>query len=343
MASGPPGLQLFTPGQEVQDEVDGARYRVVRLIGRGGMGEVYEVARADDGRRFAMKCLHAALARNPTTLRRAWHEAATLRGLRDAHVVPVHATGVREDGVIWMTMDLLRGFTLRRVLDDMRKVPVPWALRIMRDAALGLAAVHAFAVHRDVKPDNIHLALDGHVRVLDLGAGKFHHLGLTTSGHRTIGTVPYMSPEQIRAPEGIDGRSDVFSAGVVLFELLSGKHPFAPTGIDRVNVYQLVTAIIGPPHLPIREAAPWVVPEVAAVVERCLEKDRDRRFGGADELAAALTAALAQVERAVGPAPPLTTLTEALQRLAAVKVDTAAGDDSTVVAGAEGDSVTLVR
>jgi len=225
--------RAFELGQGIKDERDGGFYRVLGFIGRGGMGEVYEVARDDTGERFAMKCLLAHLARDPKVLRRAWHEAAALRDLRDPNVVRVHATGVREDGLMWMTMDLLVGHTLRELLAELHKLPIPWSVRIVRDAARGLGAVHTFAVHRDVKPENIHLGLDGVVRVLDLGTGKFHNLGLTTSGQRTIGTVPYMSPEQIRTPDTIDGRSDLFSAGVVLFELLSGKHPFAPAGVEK--------------------------------------------------------------------------------------------------------------
>jgi serine/threonine protein kinase len=309
--------RVFELGQVIRDDVEGTTYRTTRFIGQGGMGEVYEVVRDDTGEHFAMKCLQAHLANNPTVLKRAWNEAAALRDLRHPNVVRVHAAGVRADGLIWMMMDLLVGHTLLQLLGELNKVPMPWALRIMRDAALGLTAVHAFAVHRDVKPENIHLGLDGQVRVLDLGAGKFHRLGLTTSP-RNIGTVPYMSPEQIRTPEAIDGRSDIFSAGVVLFELLSGKHPFAPDGVDRENVFRLVAAIVGVPPVPLASAAPWVPAPVAAVVERCLSKEPDGRWRDAFELSTALSAALEHVERTTGPAPPLTTLTQALHRLGAV-------------------------
>jgi serine/threonine-protein kinase len=299
------------------------------------MGEVYEVFREGTGQRYALKCLRSELVRNPVVFQRALHEAAALRDLRHPNVVAVHATGVRSDGVIWMTMDLLTGFTLRQILADLGRVPVPWATRIVRDAARGLTAVHAFAVHRDLKPENVHLALDGTVRVLDLGAGKFHHLGLTTTGPKSIGTVPYMSPEQIRSPGAIDPRSDLFSAGVILYELLSGKHPFAPEGVDHANVYQLVIAIVAQPIPSLRSAAPWVPAPVAAVVDRCLSVDPAQRFRSAADLADALEAALAELEAAVGPTPPLTTLTEALHRLRGVRNDDITGEESTVLDGVE--------
>jgi serine/threonine-protein kinase len=299
------------------------------------MGEVYEVVQEGTGRRFALKCLRSELVRNPVLLQRAYHEAAALRDLRHPNVVAVHAAGVRSDGVIWMTMDLLTGFTLRQILGDLGRVPVPWATRMVRDVARGLTAVHAFAVHRDLKPENVHLALDGTVRVLDLGAGKFHHLGITTTGHKTIGTVPYMSPEQIKTPDAIDARSDVFSAGVVLHELLSGKHPFAPEGVDHANVFQVVMAIVVQPVPPLRRAAPWVPAPVAAVVDRCLSFDPAQRYPTAADLAGALDAALADLEAAVGPTPPLTTLTEALHRLANVMNDDITGEESTALDGSD--------
>jgi eukaryotic-like serine/threonine-protein kinase len=341
--SGP--ARVFELGQVIRDEVESVTYRTTRFIGRGGMGEVYEVVRDDTGEHFAMKCLQAHLAKNPKVLQRAWNEASALRDLRHPNVVRVRAAGVRDDGLIWMMMDLLVGHTLLQLLGELNKVPIPWALRIMRDAALGLTAVHAFAVHRDLKPENIHLGRDGQVRLLDLGAGKFHKLGVTTSGPRTLGTVPYMSPEQLRTPETIDARSDLFSAGVVLFELLSGKHPFAPGGLDQENVYRLVASILGVPHTPLASAAPWVPPAVAAVVERCLHKDPDLRCRDAAELAAALDAALAEAERATGPAPPLTTLTEALHRLGAVAGprDPLRTHARTVMGGVTGEESTFLR
>src|SRR5262249_38128032 len=152
----------------------GARYQVVRFLGRGGMGEVHEVREAGSGARYALKCLLLQHARKPKTIERTRREALTLRELRHPNVVRVHAPGVRDDGLIWMVMDLLEGHTLGAAKRRLGQLPLRWALAAGRAVAAGLSAVHEHAVHRDVKPDNIHLGNDGVVRVLDLGAGKFH-------------------------------------------------------------------------------------------------------------------------------------------------------------------------
>jgi len=140
--------RAFSPKGEVRDEAGGAIYRVTRFIGRGGMGEVYEVVRTDTGEHYALKCLRLEHVKNVKTIERTRREALTLRELRHPHVVRVHATGVCEDGLIWMVMDLLEGYTLAQVRQKFGKIPLPWALRIGQAVADGLEAVHAYAVHR---------------------------------------------------------------------------------------------------------------------------------------------------------------------------------------------------
>jgi serine/threonine-protein kinase len=292
----------------VKDEADGAVYRVVRFIGRGGMGEVYEAVREDTGVHYALKCLLLEHVRNPRTIERTRREALTLRDLRHPNVVQVRAIGVRQDGLIWMVMDLLDGHTLAQVKQRLGKLPLPWVLRMGQAVCAGLAAVHAHAVHRDIKPENLHLGTDAVVRVLDLGAGKFHRLGLLTTGAGVVGTVPYMSPEQLQASRSLDGRADLFSLGVVLAELLSGIHPFAPKGFANENVYTFVRRIVADPPVPLASYAPWVPPYIAEVIDRALARDRTERFGSATELGDALTGALDRLERAVGPGEPLGTL-----------------------------------
>lgn len=292
-------------GGEVHDDADGATYRVVRFLGRGGMGEVYEVVRVDTGDRFALKCLQLEHVRNAKTIERTRREALTLRDLRHANVVRVHATGVREDGLIWMLMDLLTGFTLAQVHQRLPRLPLPWALRIGRAIADGLEAVHAYAVHRDIKPENLHLGTDAVVRVLDLGAGKFHRSGLLTTNGGTLGTVPYMAPEQMSSETVVDGRSDLFSLGLVLLELISGVHPIAPRGFENENVFTFVRKIVAGPPLVLRELAPWVPAYIADVLDKAVLRDRERRYGSAAEFSAALTAALQRLEREVGAGEPL--------------------------------------
>ncbi|WP_441292075.1 serine/threonine protein kinase [Sorangium sp. KYC3313] len=292
------GEALVDPGD------DGGTYRVVRLIGRGGMGEVYEVEREGTGVRFALKCMRMGRADDPKVVRRTQEEAIVLRSLRHPHLVPVHAMGLRSDGLVWMVMELLVGWTAGQLLDRLGKLPVPWALTIARDVCLGLQAVHPFAVHRDIKPDNIHVDEQGHVRVLDLGAGKFQRLGVITTGGFSIGTVAYMSPEQLMTPDAVDARSDLFSTGIVLYELLSGQHPFASRD-DLVHKNKIGLAIAHDPPRPLLGAAPWVPAAVGEIVAQALEKDPADRQDNAEQLAVALDAALRRMEYEMGELPPL--------------------------------------
>jgi len=312
--------RAFSLRGEIEDPADGAVYRITRFLGRGGMGEVYEVTRSgpgpagQTGARFALKCLQLQHVSNAKTIERTRREALTLRDLRHPNVVHVHAVGVREDGLIWMVMDLLVGHTLAEIQKRFGRLPLPWALAMGAAVADGLGAVHAYAVHRDVKPENIHLGDDGVVRVLDLGAGKFHRRGLLTTGGGVLGTVPYMSPEQLSTATAIDGRSDLFSLGLLLAELISGKHPFAPDGLARENVYTLVNKIVAGAPLALQRLAPWVPEHIAAVVDRALRRERTERQASAAELAEALRAALSRLEREVGRGEPLATLVAELNR-----------------------------
>ena len=330
-------------GGEVHDEANGPTYRVVRFLGRGGMGEVYEVVRVDTGDHYALKCLQLEHVRNAKTIERTRREAQTLRDLRHPNVVSVHATGVREDGLIWMVMDLLTGHTWAQLHQRLPRLPLPWALRIGRAVTDGLEAVHAYAVHRDIKPENLHLGNDAIARVLDLGAGKFHRFGLLTTNGGTLGTVPYMAPEQLSSANTVDARSDLFSLGVVLIELVSGVHPLAPQGFENENMFTFVRKIVAGPPLALRDFAPWVPGHIAEVLDKAVLRDRELRYGSAAELGAALTAALQRLEREVGTGEPLETLVAELNRLgegtspaadpfaATAPLATAAEDDETLV------------
>ncbi len=348
--------RAFSLQGQIDDPTDGAVYHVTRFLGRGGMGEVYEVTRAGQpGARFALKCLQLQFVSNAKTIERTRREGLTLRSLRHPNVVHVHAVGVREDGLIWMVMDLLVGHTLADIQKRFGRLPLPWALEIGEAIARGLSAVHAYAVHRDVKPENIHLGDDGMVRVLDLGAGKFHRSGLLTTGGGVLGTVPYMSPEQLSTEAPIDGRSDLFSLGIVLAELISGVHPLAPKGLASENVFTLVTKIIAGSPLSLHQLAPWVPDHIAAVVDRALARDRTQRHAGAAELADALHDARARLEREVGRGEPLATLVAELNRrdepppraldpLAATAVAAAVGAVAPVVfESVDADADTLVK
>lgn len=298
-------------GERLIEERRGLSYRVTAFIGRGGMGEVYEVEQDGTGERFAAKCMQLAKVDDPRAVLRARMEAEVLERLRDPHVVPVFAMGVRDDGLIWMIMKLLRGRTLKQILKERGHLPMPWALTIARDVCRGLVAIHELAIHRDIKPDNIFIDLEGRVWVLDLGAARFSQHGLTTTGGFIIGTLAYMSPEQLINADKIDHRTDLFALGVTLYETLSGLHPFLER--DETHETRTVgTAIIykEPPRL--REAAPQVPGYLDAITMTLLAKKREERYPDARSAELALNAALGRLEVDLGPIPPLSALSEAL-------------------------------
>ena len=194
------------------------------------------------------------------------------------------------------------------------KLPLPWALRVGIAACAGLEAVHPHAVHRDLKPENIHLSYDAVVRLLDLGAGKFHRLGLLTTGGGTPGTVPYMAPEQLTSGAKVDARTDLFALGVVLTELIAGVHPFAPQGLANENVFTLVRTIVTGAPVTLRALAPWVPEHVALTLERALVREPTRRPSSAAEFGAALADALHRLEDDVGLGAPLASLVTELRQ-----------------------------
>src|SRR5262249_46538520 len=154
--------------------------------------------------------------------------------------VAVHAIGTREDGLLFLIMDLLVGRTLRDLqLDLGGRIPLPWVLEIMAGICDGLDAVHDICVHRDLKPDNLHVGDDGIGRLFDLGVSKYPKEKRLTTGGTTLGTIHYMSPEQLRHPQTIDPRSDLFSFGIILYELISGKYAFAVDGVVPQDTFAL--------------------------------------------------------------------------------------------------------
>lgn len=268
-------------------------YRVVRFIARGGFGEVYEATHEQSGKSFAIKCLQLHKT-DRKTIERTRREGIILAQLRHPNIVRVFEIEIRPDGLIWMVMELLVGRTLRNLIDQTKpRVPLPWALRIGVDLASALSALHAVAIHRDLKPENVHISLDGkRVCLLDLGAGKVIKAWLVTTDPRlSMGTLPYMSPEQLLEPRRIDARSDLWALGVMLYEMVAGRHPFA-TPESAVTGWGAVSE--GIMHSPFPEfslAAAHVPEYVGEIIARLLEKDRDRRYASAIEVQTALEAA----------------------------------------------------
>jgi serine/threonine-protein kinase len=223
----------------------GGKYRLVRLLGRGGMGAVYEAENTWTRRRVAMKLLRPEYARDKEALRRFMQEAQSASQIAHPHIIDVLDLGLENsDGSLYMVQELLQGEDLRARLKAAGKLPATEALAVMVPILGALAAAHEHGVvHRDIKPENIFLTKESTGRVMpkliDFGVSKVLEPGQTgaqTGAGTALGTPRYMAPEQLRGEPDVDARADVWSVGVVLYELLSGGNPFeAPTAFGSAN------------------------------------------------------------------------------------------------------------
>ena len=260
-------------------------YRVLKVLGTGGMGVVLLAEDELLGRHVAVKVLKPDLARDDEYRRRFLREARLTARVEHPHVVPVYQTG-SAGGVPFLVMPYLKGETLERRLARAPRLTATEAVRIARETAEGLGAAHAIGlVHRDVKPSNLWLdAASGAVRVLDFGIACRPGDARLTGVGVVVGTPAYMAPEQATAGATVDERCDLFGLGVVLYEMLVGARPFA--GTDTLTVLK---SLATQEPRPIREVNPDVPPGVAEVVRRLLDKNPEQRFQSAGEVVAALS------------------------------------------------------
>jgi len=280
-----------------------SHYEITELIGKGGMGEIYRARDITLDRDVALKVLPAAVAADPARLERFEREAKTVAGLNHPHIVTLHS--VEEDwGVRFLTMELVEGQGLDQLLAP-DGLPLSQMLEIGTAVADALAAAHEKGiVHRDLKPANVMVASNGHVKVLDFGLAKLiqdkpvsdidetEAMGLTQAGS-VLGTVPYMSPEQLRG-QSVDSRTDIFSLGVLLYELATGRRPFLGD-----NNADLTSAILkeSPPSL--TAVKPDLPHHLGRIVERCLEKERENRYQSALDIRNELRSLRRDVESGV--------------------------------------------
>src|SRR5262245_48482820 len=262
----------------------GGRYKLEQCIGSGGMGEIYRARRTHIGDTVAVKVLRADVVENEKSRQRFYREARAAAMLHHPNAVVIHDFGEDADGTAYIVMELLVGRSLRQLLAQEDSVNAVHAYNIIRQASAALDTGHRNSiVHRDIKPDNIILldSNDGadHVKILDFGIAKVLDKALDTYSLEqrltnvgsVIGTPHYMAPEQCQGEEA-DARSDIYSLGVVLYELLTGVAPFlakTPTGV----AIKHVTEKPRPP----REINPLVPEEVERVVLHALEKDPNAR------------------------------------------------------------------
>jgi serine/threonine-protein kinase len=273
----------FVKGQPLP----GTRYRVLDLVGVGGMGSVYEVEHVELGKRFVLKALLSDLALREDLVARLRNEWRALGRLEHPNIVNVTDAGATSGNVPFFVMERLDGETLaQRLKRDRRLSPVD-ALRVALGVLEGLSAAHEIGVvHRDVKPPNIFLAAGNRPKILDFGVAKIADAGSAiTARGVAVGTPRYMSPEQASG-EPVDGRSDLYAVGLLLHEMIAGKGPFD----DARDANEMLLSHLGrvPPQL--ASVAPGVTPELAALVQELLAKDPGDRPPNARTAAARVRA-----------------------------------------------------
>lgn len=308
------GLKERAPGRMIEALI-GHRildsYEMVRVIGRGATGTVYEAKQLVTGERVAIKWMHArAFSADDSELLRFTQEARIVAALGSPHVPRAHELGRDpETGVPFQVMELLAGEDVGSLLGRTGALAPEAALKIAAQACEGLKAAHtAGIVHRDIKPENLFLARqkDGTilVKLLDFGVAKIRRasnpagagasitaplLPMTESG-QVMGTPLYMAVELLDGAKHADARSDVYSMGITLYALLAG----APPRASATSLVALLNALVNEPVVPLLTAAPWVSTEVAAIVDKAIQPEKEARYRDGGELLAAVCALLPQ-------------------------------------------------
>jgi len=273
------------------------RYKLLSLLGTGGMGEVFLALDTRLSRKVAIKLLPLEFAADPERVRRFEQEARAVSALNHPNIVTVFEIG-ETDGRHYIVSEFVDGETLRQRLAESpgQRLRPSEALEIAAQTASALQTAHdAKIIHRDVKPENVMVRKDGLVKVLDFGLAKIGRPQaeqqlppsierLSTNSGIVMGTVTYMSPEQVRG-EKVDHRTDVFSFGVILYEMFAGRRPFdAPTASD------VIVSVLTKDPPPLGQLAPEAPVQLQAIVNRCLEKQPEKRFQSASDLGFALRA-----------------------------------------------------
>ena len=269
-------------------DVLAGKYRVDKILGVGGMGMVVRAVNLDLDQRVALKFMLPQALESAEASARFVREARAAGRLTGEHICRVSDIGRFDTGAPYIVMEYLEGYDLMTLLKRRGPLPIAEAIDYILQACEGMAEAHAIGiVHRDLKPDNLFLAnrADGTkiVKVLDFGISKAAVTGLATKTGDVLGSPAYMAPEQMQSTKDVDARADIWSLGVVLHQLISGKLAFHGDTLP-----QLCMAVLNDEPKNLTELRADVPPALAEIVLRCLEKDRDKRFADVGELADAL-------------------------------------------------------
>src|SRR4051812_6710057 len=276
-------------------EILAGKYRVEQVLGVGGMGVVVAAVHLQLDEKVAIKFLVPDALENAEAVARFAREARAAVKIKSEHVARVIDVGTLESGAPYMVMEYLDGGDLSRVLATQGSLPIDEAVEYVLQACEAIAQAHVMGiVHRDLKPANLFLTRRGDgtqtIKVLDFGISKVIPMagssGSEASMTRTsavMGSPLYMSPEQMASSRDVDGRTDIWALGAILYELVAGRPPFNADSLP-----QLCTLILNGQFVPLREVRPGLPPGLEAVIRRCLEKDSSRRYPNISELANAL-------------------------------------------------------
>lgn len=306
--------------KDLVGEILDDRYKVVGVLGRGGMGVVYRVEQTLIKRTLALKVLNKELVRDETQLKRFLREAQAMASLRSAHTVTLHDFGATQTGLLYYTMELLAGLPLSKVIRSEGPLKFERACEIVFQTCQSLEEAHDKGIiHRDIKPDNIFITPDekrgtDHVTVLDFGIAKLMGdptLETLTRTGMAVGTPAYVSPEQVLGQE-LTPASDLYSLAIVLYEMLAGKPPFRAT-----TAMKLLLKHLNEEPVPVNKCNPEIaVPRsLEELIQKALRKKPEERFANVEEFRTALEQAIAEYRKRPETAllPPLTTTSDGLR------------------------------
>jgi serine/threonine protein kinase len=260
------------------------RYAVLGMIGRGGMGCIYKVHDNVLGEELALKTLLPQFTQEKMVVDRFLNEARITRKLTHPNIVRVHDIGSAGRG-IFISMEYVQGNSLRDILQKLpsgQRLPLKQTLYIIDQLCIALEYAHRFTIHRDIKPENVMITPDNQIKLMDFGISKLMDNRFNTSASVVMGTPFYMSPEQYRNTRDVDARADIYSVGIMLYEMLTGA---VPTGVPK----------------PVSEAFKDIPPVMDDLLKRCIDQDREKRFKNAAEMRTALQPVLELLKQGKDP------------------------------------------